>query len=89
MTINVKKARQVTHPLKNAVSRQMGGVDCLYESASDIATYGANADFRIERYRYNENTQELSIYFLNYGCYIFGGKCSKEVYKSKYANQYV
>ena len=25
---------------------------------------GANADFRIERYRYNENTQELYIYFL-------------------------
>ena len=41
--INVKKARQVTHPLKNAVSRQMGGVDCLYESASDIANCGANA----------------------------------------------
>ena len=41
--INVKKARQVSHPLKRAVSRQMGGVDCLYESASDIATYGANA----------------------------------------------
>ena len=41
--INVKKARQVKHPLKNAVSRQMGGVDCLYESASDIATYGTNA----------------------------------------------
>ena len=49
----------------------------------------ANADFRIERYRYNENTQELYIYFFNYGCYIFVGKCSKEVYKSKYANQYV
>ena len=49
----------------------------------------ANADFKIERYRYNEKTQDLSIYFLNYGCYIFVGKCSKEVYKSKYANQYV
>ena len=49
----------------------------------------ANTDFRIERYRYNENTQELYIYFFNYGCYIFVGKCSKEVYKSKYANQYV
>ena len=49
----------------------------------------ANADFKIERYRYNENTQDLSIYFFNYGCYIFVGKCSKEVYKSKYANQYV
>ena len=49
----------------------------------------ANADFKIERYRYNENTQELYIYFFNYGCYIFVGKCSKEVYKSKYANQYV
>ena len=49
----------------------------------------ANADFKIERYRYNEKTQDLSIYFLNYGCYIFIGKCSKEVYKSKYANQYV
>ena len=49
----------------------------------------ANADFRIERYRYNENTQELYIYFFNYGCYIYVGKCSKEVYKSKYANQYV
>ena len=47
----------------------------------------ANADFKIERYRYNENTQELYIYFFNYGCYIFVGKCSKEVYKSKYANQ--
>ena len=68
MTINVKKARQVT---------------------SDVATSGANADFKIERYRYNEKTQDLSIYFLNYGCYIFIGKCSKEVYKSKYANQYV
>ena len=49
----------------------------------------ANADFKIERYRYNDKTQDLSIYFLNYGCYIFVGKCSKEVYKSKYANQYV
>ena len=49
----------------------------------------ANADFKIERYRYNENTQDLYVYFLNYGCYIFVGKCSKEVYKSKYANQYV
>ena len=43
MTINVKKARQVIHPLKRAVAKKMGGVDCLYESASDIATYGANA----------------------------------------------
>ena len=49
----------------------------------------ANTDFRIERYRYNEKTQDLSIYFLNYDCYIFVGKCSKKVYKSKYANQYV
>ena len=49
----------------------------------------ANADFKIERYRYNEKTQDLSIYFFNYGCYIYVGKCSKEVYKSKYANQYV
>ena len=49
----------------------------------------ANADFGIKRYRYNEKTQDLSIYFLNYGCYIFVGKCTKEVYKSKYANQYV
>ena len=49
----------------------------------------ANADFKIERYRYNEKTQDLYVYFLNYGCYIFVGKCSKEVYKSKYANQYV
>ena len=48
----------------------------------------ANA-VKIDRYRYNENTQELYIYFFNYGCYIFVGKCSKEVYKSKYANQYV
>ena len=46
----------------------------------------ANADFKIERYRYNEKTQDLSIYFFNYGCYIYVGKCSKEVYKSKYAN---
>ena len=49
----------------------------------------AKADFKIERYRYNEKTQDLSIYFFNYGCYIYVGKCSKEVYKSKYANQYV
>ena len=49
----------------------------------------ANTDFRIERYRYNEKTQDLSIYFFNYGCYIYVVKCSKEVYKSKYANQYV
>ena len=49
----------------------------------------ANADFKIERYRYNEKTEDLSIYFLNYGCYIFVGKCTKEVYKNKYANQYV
>ena len=47
----------------------------------------ANADFKIERYRYNENTQDLYKYFFNYGCYIFVCKCSKEVYKSKYANQ--
>ena len=49
----------------------------------------ANADFKIERYRYNEKTQDLSIYFFNYGCYIYVGKCTKEVYKNKYANQYV
>ena len=49
---------------------------------------GANA-VKIERYRYNEKTQDLSIYFFSYGCYIYVGKCSKEVYKSKYANQYV
>ena len=49
----------------------------------------AKADFKIERYRYNEKTQDLSIYFFNYGCYTYVGKCSKEVYKSKYANQYV
>ena len=42
MTINVKKARQVIHPLKRAVSRQMGGAECLYESAYDIASHGAN-----------------------------------------------
>ena len=76
MTINVK----------NAVSRQMGGADCLYEATSDVATSGANA-VKIERYRYNENTQDLYKYFFNYGCYIFVCKCSKEVYKSKYANQ--
>ena len=40
MTINVKKAR---HPLKRAVSRQMGGAEHLYEVASDVANYGANA----------------------------------------------
>ena len=40
--INVKKARQVSHPLKRAVASQMGGAECLYESASDIATCGAN-----------------------------------------------
>ena len=49
----------------------------------------ANADFKIERYRYNENTRDLYVYFYNYDCYIFICKCSKEVYKSKYANQYV
>ena len=43
MTINVKKARQVIHPLKRAVAKKMGGAECLYESAYDIATYGANA----------------------------------------------
>ena len=48
----------------------------------------ANA-VRIERYRYNENTQDLYKYFFSYGCYIFVCKCSKEVYNSKYANQYV
>ena len=42
MTINVKKARQMTHPLKRAVVSQMGGADCLYEAASDVATSGAN-----------------------------------------------
>ena len=41
--INVKKARQVSHPLKRAVASQMGGADCLYEVASDVATSGANA----------------------------------------------
>ena len=46
----------------------------------------ANA-VKIDRFRYNENTQDLYVYFFNYGCYIFVGKCSKEVYKSKYANQ--
>ena len=63
--------------VKNAVSRQIGGAECGEKAV------------KIERYRYNEKTQDLSIYFLNYGCYIFVGKCSKEVYKSKYANQYV
>ena len=87
--INVKKARQVSHPLKRAVAKKMGGAERLYEVAADVAKCGANADFRIERYRYNDKTQELYIYFLNYGCYIFVGKCSKEVYKSKYTNQYV
>ena len=77
MTINVK----------NAVASKMGGAERLYEEASDVAKCGANADFRIERYRYNENTQDLYKYFFNYGCYIFVCKCSKEVYKSKYANQ--
>ena len=43
MTINVKKARQVKHPLKNAVSRQMGGAERLCEVAFDVANYGANA----------------------------------------------
>ena len=79
MTINVK----------NAVASKMGRAERLYEVAADVAKCGANADFRIERYRYNDKTQELYIYFLNYGCYIFVGKCSKEVYKSKYTNQYV
>ena len=41
--INVKKARQVSHPLKRAVSRQMGGAERLYEVTSDVANYGANA----------------------------------------------
>ena len=41
--INVKKARQVKHPLKNAVASKMGGAECLYEVASDVATSGANA----------------------------------------------
>ena len=41
--INVKKARQVSHPLKRAVANQIGGAECLYEAASDIASYGANA----------------------------------------------
>ena len=49
----------------------------------------ANTDFRIERYRYNENTQDLYKYSFNHDCYIFVDKCSKKVYKSKYANQYV
>lgn len=49
----------------------------------------ANTDFRIERYRYNENTQDLYKYSFNHECYIFVGKCSKKVYKSKYTNQYV
>ena len=43
MTINVKKARQVKHPLKNAVASKMGGAECLYEVAFDVATSGANA----------------------------------------------
>ena len=43
MTINVKKAHQVIHPLKRAVAKKMGGADCLYEVAYDIANYGANA----------------------------------------------
>ena len=41
--INVKKARQVTHPLKKAVSCQMGGAERLYEVAADVAKCGANA----------------------------------------------
>ena len=41
--INVKKARQVKHPLKNAVASKIGGADCLYEVASDVANCGANA----------------------------------------------
>ena len=49
----------------------------------------ANTDFRIERYRYNENTQDLYKYSFNHDCYIFVGKCSKKVYKSKYENKYV
>ena len=40
--INVKKARQVKHPLKNAVASKMGGAERLYEVASDIASHGAN-----------------------------------------------
>ena len=49
----------------------------------------ANPRFKTECYRYNENTQELYKYSFNYDCYIFVDKCSKKVYKSKYANQYV
>lgn len=41
-TINIKKARLVKHPLKQAVARQMGGMDSLYELAYDIACHGAN-----------------------------------------------
>ena len=41
--INVKKARQVSHPLKRAVANQIGGAECLYEAASDIVNYGANS----------------------------------------------
>ena len=43
MTINVKKARQVIHPLKRAVAKKMGGAERLYEVASDVAKCGANA----------------------------------------------
>ena len=43
MTINVKKARQVIHPLKRAVAKKMGGAEHLYEVASDVAKCGANA----------------------------------------------
>ena len=43
MTINVKKARQVIHPLKRAVAKKMGGAEHLYEVSSDVAKCGANA----------------------------------------------
>ena len=79
--VDIKNAEHDISFLNKAIdflnNYQMGGAEC-----------GANA-VKIERYRYNEKTQDLSIYFFNYGCYIFVGKCSKEVYKSKYANQYV
>ena len=41
-TIDIKKARLVKHPLKQAVARQMGGMDSLYESVYDISCHGAN-----------------------------------------------
>ena len=43
MTIDVKKARQVSHTLKRAVAKKMGGAERLYEVASDVATSGASA----------------------------------------------